>query len=376
MAIRSGQQARGRALEVFAPLDGGVAEHVLRLAEGLGGHGWEVEVAAPVGSAFVPRIRALGVVVHELPFVRLPHPSDVAVARGLRALDRRGRFDVVHAHSSKAGALVRAALPRPRRLVYTPHCFAFSGDVGPGRTAYRLVERGLLRRTRALVAASEWERREGLEQLGPRADRIRVIYCGAHAGGAEPPHPEVRAFAGGRPVVGMISVLRPQKDPLTLVRAAALLRDAGRLDFRIVIVGNGELREAVLAEIGRLGLSDDVALIAFAGTSQPYLRAFDVFALPSRWESLPISVLEAMACDLPVVATDICGVPEAVRDGMTGRLIAPGSPEALADALQALMADPATRERMGRAGREAFEQTFRLETMLERVAGLYGEIAG
>ena len=367
-----------RVLQVFAPPDGGVADHVLRLTEGLGAHGWEVDVAAPEGSEFVPRLRATGAAVHELPFVRAPGPKDVVVARALRALDRAARYDIVHAHSAKAGGIVRAALPRRGRLVYTPHCFPFaSGDVGgsAGQLVYRAAERLLLRRTGALVAASAWERDQALERIGADPALVRVIYYGTRDCGAAEPDPQVLAFAAGRPVAGMVAVLRPQKDPLTLVRAAALLRDEGRLGFCVVIVGNGALRDDVLAEIERLGLGADVTLLPFAGDVGAYLRAFDLFALPSLWESLPISIVEAMACGLPVVGTTVSGVPEAVADGVTGRVVAPGSPPEMAAALAQLMGDPAALERAGAAGRATWERQFRLAPMLQNVADLYAELA-
>jgi glycosyltransferase involved in cell wall biosynthesis len=172
----------------------------------------------------------------------------------------------------------------------------------------------------------------------------------------------------------MIAVLRPQKDPLTLVRAAGILRDAGRLPFCVVIVGNGALREEVLAEIERLALGNDVTLLPFAGDVQAYLRAFDLFALPSLWESLPISIIEAMACGLPVVGTTVSGVPEAVADGVTGRLVPPGSPQAMADAIAGLMADPGALLRAGEAGRAAYERRFRMAPMLQNVADLYDRL--
>lgn len=364
-----------RVLEVFAPPDGGVAEHALRLTDGIRDHGWVPEVVAPAGSEFVPRLRALGVVVHELPFRRAPGPWDARAIAALRRIDAGGRFDVVHAHSSKAGALVRAGLPRARRrAVYTPHCFSFAAGFGrAGRFAYRLAERALVPRTARIIAACEWERGVAREIAAPD-DRVRVVYLGVPEPPAGAPDPRIAAFAAGRPVAGMVSVLRPQKDPLALVRAAALLRDRGA-DACVALVGNGELAGAVTAEIDRLGLGDVMRLFPFAGESHSALRAFDVFVLPSLWEALPISLMEAMSCSLPVVATRVNGVPEAVLDGVTGTLVAPGSPEALAGAVAGLLGDPAARARAAAAGRAHYEARFTVGPMLAAIAGIYDEIA-
>ena len=148
----------------------------------------------------------------------------------------------------------------------------------------------------------------------------------------------------GEPLAGLISVLRPQKDPLLAVRAAARL-EPGR--DRLAIVGNGELAEAVRSEIERLGVGERVRWFPFEGGVGRYLAALDVFVLPSAWEAFPISLLEAMACAVPVVATDVGGVGEAVEDGVTGRLVAPGDEAALAAALAELLGDGDLRGRMG-----------------------------
>ena len=366
-----------RVLEVFAPPDGGVAEHAVRLTEGIRGHGWNPEVAAPAGSEFVPRLRELGVTVHELAFRRAPGPWDARAIAELRRIDAGGRFDVVHAHSSKAGALVRAGIARARwRTVYTPHCFSFVGGFGAaGRAGYRLVERMLVPRTGMIVAACEWERDVALSQVAAPADRVRVVYLGVPETPAAEPDERVAEFAAGRLVAGMVSVLRPQKDPLTLVRAAALLRDRGRDDVCVALVGSGELADAVTAEIGRLGVGDSMRLFGFRGEVASALRSFDLFVLPSLWEALPISIMEAMSCSLPVVATHVNGVPEAVLDGETGTLVEPGAPDAVATAIERLLGDEEVRRRFGAAGRSHYEARFRVEPMLATHAAIYDGIA-
>ncbi|MDP9385446.1 MAG: glycosyltransferase, partial [Actinomycetota bacterium] len=158
-----------RVLQVYGPVDGGVPAHVQVLSEGLLERGWELELAAPAASPALHALRDLGVPVHPLAFSRAPRPGDLTTLARLRALDRERGFDLVHAHSSKAGALVRAALPRPGRLVYTPHCFAFAASFGVAagaqRALYALAEQALVPRTGAIVAVSEWERAEGRRRL-------------------------------------------------------------------------------------------------------------------------------------------------------------------------------------------------------------------
>src|SRR3954454_13924248 len=143
MADILAELAAPSVLQVVQPPDGGVAEHVRLLSGGLRDLGWHVEAAAPPGST-VEALGEEGITVHELPMSRAPGPADLRAAVALRALDRRGRYDLVHAHSSKAGALVRLALPRPSRLVYTPNCLPFLGSPGASRVLYRAIEQALV----------------------------------------------------------------------------------------------------------------------------------------------------------------------------------------------------------------------------------------
>jgi glycosyltransferase involved in cell wall biosynthesis len=359
-------------LQVFQPLEGGVPEHVVHLAEGIPAHGWEVEVAAPVGTPFLAPLRRTGVRVNTLPMTRSPQISDLRAARALRDLDKNRAFSVVHAHSSKAGVLVRTALPDRHRLVYTPHCFSFLGGFrGLERLAYRAVEQVLLPRTGALIAASDWERDQALTQLRGAASRTRVIKYGVPACDGQPASQELLAFKGKHTLAGTICRLEPQKDPMALLRAAAILRGRGVDTLRLAIVGNGSLWSQLQAEVDKHGLSKLVRLFPFRGSIGSYLAALDLFVLPSLWESLPIGILEAMACRLPVLASDICGTPEAVRDGVTGRLVPPAQADALATVLEEMASDPHRLAELGRAGLRSAQSDFSEDRMILETVLLY-----
>jgi glycosyltransferase involved in cell wall biosynthesis len=356
---------------VLQPEDGGVARHVLDLSLGLRERGWHVEVAAPPGCTALPRLRAANVPVHPVPLVRAPGVADLRALRALRALDRARRYDVVHAHSSKAGAIARAALGPARRLLYTPHCLAFSVTSELSaleRAAYWAVEQLLIARTATLVAVSDWEADQARRALLGARSRVVTIHNGTRACVSADPDPALRAFAGEGPLAVLVSKLRPQKDPLALVHAAAALHAAGRLTGRVAIVGDGELAPTVRAAIAERDLGAVVRWFPFGGDTAPYLAAADLLVVPSRWESLPIAPLEAMACGVAVLATAVGGVPELLTDRVTGRLVPAGDEEALARTLGELLADRAQLERLGAAGRDVAERRFRLDTMVERTA--------
>jgi glycosyltransferase involved in cell wall biosynthesis len=363
-------------LQVLQPQDGGVAAHVLQLARGLRLRGWEVEVATPAKSAIVGPLEEAGVPVHDLQLVREPGPSDLAAARTLRALDRERGYGLVHGHSSKAGALVRAALPDRRRLLYTPHCFAFAAQFGGAqKLVYRALEQAAVPRTGALVAVCDWERREA-ERLWGARPLVRHIEYGVEPCREAEPAPHLLDWAGGLPLAGMVSVLRPQKDPIRAVHAMARLASEGTPPGRLAIVGNGPMEDAVREEIKRLGVREHVRWFPYEGSVDPYLAALDVFVLPSAWEALPLSLLEAMSCGLPIVATAVGGTPEAVEDGVTGRVVPHGDEAALAGALRDVLSDPTARILMGEAGRDAYEARFRVDRMLDDTESLYRELLG
>ncbi|MDP9385834.1 MAG: glycosyltransferase, partial [Actinomycetota bacterium] len=201
--------------------------------------------------------------------------------------------------------------------------------------------------------------------------RTHVIHNGVPPCGAPKPDPELVAFRGDGRLAGSVCRLDAQKDPLTLVRAAGILKGRGRLDFRVAVVGNGSLAGRLAAEVVRLGLEDEVRLFPFRERSAPYLAALDAFVLPSLWESLPISVLEAMACSTPVIATRVGGTPEAVEDGVGGRLVAPGDLADLARVMDEVLHDPEQLEALARGARRAFEQRFTVSAMVEATGCLY-----
>jgi glycosyltransferase involved in cell wall biosynthesis len=170
--------------------------------------------------------------------------------------------------------------------------------------------------------------------------------------------PRSRRAVRDRPRILSVGRLKAPKDFPTLVRALGDLRPDS---FEAVIVGDGPDRQLLEEEIHELGLEDRVSLAGERRDVPELLAGADVFVLPSRSEGHPVSVLEAMAAGIPVVASRVGGVPEQVSDGETGLLVEPGDPTELAAALRRLTADPRLRRRLGAAGRVRAEQAFDLD---------------
>jgi glycosyltransferase involved in cell wall biosynthesis len=279
------------------------------------------------------------------------------------------RPDVVHLHDPhavSAGMLARR-LAGPRPLVGTRRVdFALRGLLS--RRKYGACDR-VIAVSEAIAAV--------LRRGGIASERVRVVYEGV---------PDRPAQAGGQealrelgipadvPVVGNVAALTGHKDQATLLAAAA--RVVARLpEVRFLIVGEGELRGRLEALSRELGLERRCVFAGFRADLDRLIPAFTVFCLSSHMEGLGTSLLDAMAFGVPVVATAAGGIPEAVTDGVTGRLVPPRDPDALAAALVEVLADPARRAAWGRAGRQRFEERFTADRMVEATLATYTELA-
>jgi glycosyltransferase involved in cell wall biosynthesis len=361
----------------FKAPDGGAAENVVQLVGGLGDHGWDVELVGPLRASVYDRVPA-SVRVHRLPItsgygtVR----ENAAALRGLRALLRRGRFDLLHAHSPQSGVLARLArLAGGPPVVYTGHCLPFLGNTTRRRARAGLaVELALAPLTAAFVDVSEYERRGAIERHVGRPGRHHLVLNASDPCPDVAPDPQLVEFRQGGPLVAVVASLRVQKRVDVFLRALPrVLREVP--NARAAVIGNGPESAALRDLAERLGLvaSGRLLMAPFAPPAARYLACADLYVLPSGWESLPIGVLEALACGVPQVATAVGGVPEAIVPD-TGTVVAPGDPAALGDAIVGLLRDPELRRRMGRASRVRHAELFELPRMVAQTADVYERV--
>jgi glycosyltransferase involved in cell wall biosynthesis len=179
----------------------------------------------------------------------------------------------------------------------------------------------------------------------------------------------------GAPLVGVVGRLEPQKGHAYLLEAWADVRRAAP-GARLLVVGDGSLRADLEARALAPALRGSVVFTGFRADVPRVLATLDVLTLPSLYEGMPLTAIEASAMALPVVATAVDGTPEVVRDGETGCLVPPADPPALAHALRALLADPARARSMGRAGRAHVLARFDLDAQVEATARVYRDAAG
>jgi glycogen(starch) synthase len=341
----------------FDPV-GGMQSHTGQLTRALDALGVHQEVVThrPPGA---PRRHRVGAeaVVHRVglpvPWVRQLYCVPAAVAAWRLAAGA----DLVHAHVGEDLAVLPIALAAARRaaipLVVTVHCSLRHTFAGPGargwllRTVGGRIEFAVTHRADDVIALTP-RLADCIRDDGVAPERVHVIGSGvtaaAFAGEPQDPLP-----ASGRPRIVYVGRLAPQKGVETLIDAVALMRTPAA---HVLVVGDGPHRRTIETAIRRHGLADRVRITGFRPHREipPILRHADVFCLPSRYEELGSALLEAMQAGLPIVASDVGGIPDAL--GPAGRLVPAGDPAALAAALDALLTDHAEAARLSRLARE------------------------
>jgi glycosyltransferase involved in cell wall biosynthesis len=358
-----------RVLELLVSTDlGGGPAHVRDLIANLPREEFAVTVAAPGGGPYAAIFRALGAEFVDMPCDRLSIRTLARVKRLVRAAGIR----VVHSHGKGAGFYGRlAARAAGVPAVHTFHGIHYRGYPVGVRLAYLGLERWLAAMSRVVIHVSESQAREA-EALGlAPPGRTAVIVNGVDAGRLRALRPLSRAELGLEPgalVAGTIARFDPVKGLDVLLDAFARLPAP---DGRLLIVGDGPRARRLRTRTKELGIERRVVFGGFVPEAARCLPALDLYVSASRGEGLPLSVLEAMASGVPIVATRVPGHIDAVEDGVTGLLVPVDDPAALASAMAALLADPARRATLGAAGRRRVEECFTVARMARELAALY-----
>ncbi len=364
-----------RVLWLVKGLGPGGAEHLLVAAAAVHDRTafhFDADYLLPWKDALVPNLESLGVQTHCL---EVRDERDLRWASRLRAQLQRDPVDILHAHSPYPAGIARLvvrSLPkrvRPR-LVYTVH------NTFPSFSTPTRILNGL---TYPLDDADLAVSAEVHETIWPRLrDRTEVVVHGVVLDDvrAQLAHrDDARAELGLAPneiVVGTIANFRAQKDYPNLLATARVLLDRG-WKGRIVAVGQGPLEAEMRALHDRLGLGDRVLLLGQRADAVRVLAACDIFTMASDNEGLPVALMEALALGLPVAATAVGGIPDAMTDGVEGLLVPPKQPEALADAIEAITDDDERRAEMAAAAR-ATGARFDIRVAVTRIEQLYREL--
>jgi glycosyltransferase involved in cell wall biosynthesis len=340
---------------------GGAEQALANLLEGLD-PSFEISVLAvdrTVGEAIVSARD--GTTLHLVPHVKNKWDARPALRhlRSVRAL----RPDIFHANlwTSSRGqyGVIAALLARGVRTVIVEQA-----PLPSESPLQRFFKRTLSRRASAHVAVGERSARAVERAVGLPPGSVRTIHNGVPDTQVEP----LPRIVDG-PVIGSLGRLSPEKGYDLALRALAEIPEA-----TLVLVGDGEERARLELLAQELGVAERVRFVGWVDEPRRYLAGFDVFVLASRTEGFPLAVVEAMLAGLPVVATDVGSVSEAVQDGVTGYLVPAEEPRALADKLRAVLADPRLARRLGDAGRLRAREQFTAAAMARSFERLYDEI--
>lgn len=338
----------------------GGQEQLLTLLRGLSGRGHDVHLVCHPRGLLEQRARQAGAVVHPLAIAR---EIGLLPFLRLRAVIRRTRADILAFNTPRAillGNLASRPSSVKARIIFRRVNFPLRDN--------RITRWKYTWGIDCIVAISESIRQQLLAGGIPE-HLIRMIYEGLDLAGY-PERPAGRpAGAGDRLVVGTLASLSPEKGLPHLVRAAAIASRAGAR-LRFVIVGDGPCRRELEDLVRAEGVEDIFELVGFQDQVSGYLRAFDIFVLPSLSEGLSSAILAAMASSLPVIATDVGGIPELIRHGHNGLLVPAGDAQALAAAIRHLSAHPDEAREMGRRSRALMEERFTLERKIAETESL------
>ncbi|MDQ3704901.1 MAG: glycosyltransferase [Chloroflexota bacterium] len=287
----------------------------------------------------------------------------------------RYRIDIIHTHLAGADILGRVAGFLTRRPVVSS-IHLLHGDLldAPARRQLllKITARWMCRR---IVVVADSMRQETAEWLGLPLTRVETIVNGVDTTkfqreNIDPVEVKRSLVGGDYPLVVSIARLTAQKGHSDLVTAAGIVASAVE-GVRFAFVGDGPLRADLASRIEAQGLSDTVLLLGTRDDIRHILAASDVFALSSLQEGLPVAVLEAAAAGLPIVATGVGGVPEVIRDGTTGLLVQPGDPQAMADAIIALLTAPRRARELAAAAKELVEREYSTQAWSRKWEALY-----
>ena len=309
--------------------------------------------------------------------VREAHSFDVRVWPQLLSLVRDRGFDLIHGHDYKTN-LLALLLARRTGAVPLATSHGWTGHTWRERRLYYPADRRIMRRMPRVIAVSS-DVRQALIQSGTPPEKVTVLLNGIEPGAftrdttrREAVRRELGILATDR-LIGAVGRLEPQKRFDLLIQAVAALK-ASHPDVKLAIVGDGSLRASLEAQAARAGVSPDTRFLGHRTDIAALHDAFDVFAQSSEYEGTPNAVLEAMAMETPIVATDAGGTGELALPGVHGLIVPAGDVEALRSVLANVLDDRAGATMRARAARRRIEQELSFAERTRKLEEIYDQL--
>ena len=350
----------------------GGEQQMLYLLKGLHERGFTTAAVCRPGSPAAARCLEASLKTHE---VRMRGEADLCAALRIARIARHGKFNILHAHTAHAHSLIlfAAGLWRAHCRLVVHRRIAFP----VGRRAFGLGRLKYLFGVDAYVAISRRVKATLLEAGIPEG-KVFVVHSATEPArflnvGRDPSLRTTLSIPEDAFLLGNIAYLVGHKDHRNLVEAARIARDEIP-DLWLVIVGEGPLREEILEKARQVGMADRLVLTGFRADVPRLIRIFDLFALSSSEEGLCSTLLEVMASECPLVATNASGVSDAVLDGETGLLVPIRDPAALAGAILRMARDPAFARESARRGKERVLRQFTASKLAEETLEVYEHV--
>jgi glycosyltransferase involved in cell wall biosynthesis len=297
--------------------------------------------------------------------------NDIASFIRISRYLKRNNISIVHTHSSKAGIIGRwsAWHAGARSIFHTVHGWPFYIETGIiARFFYKISEKITSLITTTLIVVSDADLKTGLSCVNKKKEKyVKIPY------GIESEKFIIKkAPIGGKSIVriGFIACYKPQKGPLDFIRVAKAVIDRNQ-NIEFISAGDGVLRPRAIQEASRLGLNEKIRFLGWQDDITSVLSAIDILLLTSRWEGLPVVILEALACGIPVVSTNVGGISELVIDGVNGFTEKKYDCKKLANDILLLAGNKDKRLQLSVQAKKSFKKEFDISYMKNRVQRLY-----
>jgi len=305
--------------------------------------------------------------------------SDILAFIHIFLIYRSNKYAIVHTHSSKAGVIGRLAarLAGVPVIIHTVHGWSFNDCQGWVRKwLFMSLERAMARFTTRIICVSKKDMEAGLKYKIAGPDKFVLIKYGI-------PIAEFRrssvdplvkkkelGITNNGPVIGMISCLKPQKSPLDYIKACIKIYEK-MPDVNFLLVGDGALRSKCEKVLASTPLNRRFIFTGWRRDISEILDILDVAVLTSKWEGMPISIIEALCKGCPVVATNAGGTPELIKGGVTGYVTQPGAYEETAEKVLRILKDPASSRKMKKQASLSIDESFGVDRMVNEIENLY-----
>ncbi|GAB6579522.1 glycosyltransferase family 4 protein [Bacillus cereus] len=351
---------------------GGAQAHVYDLIKEARQRGIECEVIVGEEGEFMYRVEEIGVKVTYLSSLVHPiHPlKDCKATFQLYKMIKEKSPSIVHAHSSKAGIIARMAGFLARiPVIFTAHGWAFSDGVPKLRKMSAIIiEKMIGYLPGKVICVSNYDRNLAVRHKIVKSEKMEMIHNGVRDLQEVNKSQNVKSIF----TITMVARFSKPKDQKILLKAISLLA-LENSPVEVLLIGEGELLEETKKLSKDLGIEDRVKFLGMKKDIGHYLHQSDVFVLTSNHEGLPLSIIEAMSCGLPIIATNVGGIPELVKHEKNGYLVQRDDSNQLKNYIDILKNTPDIAKQFGEKSREYYEDYFSLEECLDTTIRLYGK---